>query len=708
MKHVGLNVAADPVFTVSYSGVGAGLVIAVADDQGMHSSQNEQDSRNYAAASKIPMLEPSDSEECLRFTKRAFELSEQFDVPVLLRLSTRVAHSQSIVTLSGREGVALAEYTKNAQKYVMAPANAKVRRVEVEKREQALREFVNTTELNKIEWGSKKIGVIAAGIAYEYAREALGDEASYLKLGVVYPLPEKLIRDFAAQVDTLYVIEELDDIIESYCKKIGVGCEGKSLFTYIGEYTPGMIRAKILGGETQASAPAEAPVRPPVLCPGCPHRGMFHVLSKMKLTVSGDIGCYTLGAGAPLSAIDTTICMGASIGVLHGMNAVRPETAKNSVAVIGDSTFIHSGITGLINIVYNQTPSTVILLDNSITAMTGHQQNPATSLTLKNKPAPVLDLEAVCRAVGVKRVRTVDPFDLKGVEATLKEELAAEEPSVIIAKRPCILLKTVKKNKPFTVDAEKCIKCKMCMKIGCPAIVMGEKAMTIDSSLCVGCGLCVQMCKPKAIGGGGGGGGGGGEMTMNNVHNIMIVGVGGQGSLLASRIFGAIYQSKGLDVKVSEVHGMSQRGGSVVTYVRAGEKVYSPLVSVGEADLLIAFEELEALRWVHYLKKGGALAVNTQHIIPMPVITGAAKYPEGIVEKITAMGVRCIAIDALALAAEAGNEKASNVALLGAASGMSGVDASVWENAIRSTVPPKSLEVNLKAFELGRTAANQI
>jgi len=501
MKHVGLNVAADPVFTVSYSGIGAGLVIAVADDQGMHSSQNEQDSRNYAIAAKLPMLEPSDSEECLRFTKRAFELSERFDVPVFLRLSTRVAHSQSIVTLSEREGVALAEYTKNAQKYVMAPANAKVRRVEVEKREKALREFVNTSDLNKIEWGSRKIGIIAAGIAYTYAREALGDNASYLKLGIVNPLPDKLIAEFASQVEKLYVIEELDDIIETFCRKIGAKVEGKSLFSFIGEYTPGMIRSKILGSEPAAALPADVPVRPPVLCPGCPHRGIFHVLSKMKLTVSGDIGCYTLGASAPLSAMDTTICMGASIGVLHGMNVVRPETAGKAVAVIGDSTFIHSGITGLINLVYNKTPSTVIILDNSITAMTGHQQNPATGLTLKNKPAPAIDLEAICRAVGVKRVRSVDPFDLKGVEAALKEELAADEPSVILARRPCALLKTVKRNKPLAVNAVKCVKCRMCMRIGCPALVMGEKAMSIDPSLCVGCGLCIQLCRPGAIGG---------------------------------------------------------------------------------------------------------------------------------------------------------------------------------------------------------------
>lgn len=499
MKHVGLNVAADPVFTASYSGVNGGFVIAVADDPGMHSSQNEQDSRNYAVGSKIPMLEPADSADCLLYTKRAFELSEQFDVPVFVRLTTRVAHSQSITELNERAESSMKDYKKNPGKYVMAPANAIARRYVVEEREKALRKYVETSDLNRIEWGSKKIGIITSGVAYQYAREALGDNASYLKLGFVYPLPVDLIKDFASQVDKLYVIEELDDVIESQCRKIGVKAEGKSLFSYIGEYTPTMIRHKILGTDLPEIELNIVPNRPPVLCPGCPHRAVFRVLSKMKLTVSGDIGCYTLGAAPPLSAIDTTICMGASIGVLHGMNKVRPEASGKSVAVIGDSTFLHSGITGLINSVYNQTSSTVLLLDNSITAMTGHQQNPSTNFTLKNQPAPAVDFEAVCRAVGVKRVRTIDPFKMKELEAILKEELAAQEPSVIIAKRPCVLLKSVKKEKPLVIDADKCIMCGMCQRIGCPAIVKGENTMTIDPALCVGCDLCIQMCNPKAI-----------------------------------------------------------------------------------------------------------------------------------------------------------------------------------------------------------------
>lgn len=502
MKHVGLNVAADPVFTASYSGINGGLVVAVADDPGMHSSQNEQDSRNYAIAAKIPMLEPADSGDCLEYTKRAFELSEQFDVPVFVRLTTRVAHSQSLVALSDPTPVPMKEYKKDVKKYVMTPANAIGRRYVVEEREKQLRQYAETTDLNRIEWsaeGSRKIGVLTSGVAYQYAREALGDSASYLKLGLVYPLPVETIRSFAAQVEKLYVIEELDDVLEAHCRKIGVAAEGKALFTNIGEYTPMMIRHKILGEPLPEVELGMVPVRPPVLCPGCPHRAVFYVLGKMKLTVSGDIGCYTLGAAPPLSAMDTTICMGASVSMLHGMNHVRPENAGKSVAVIGDSTFIHSGITGLINIVYNQTPSTIMILDNSITAMTGHQENPSTARTLKNTPAPQLDFEAVCRAVGVRRIRTLDPFDMKGLEAALKEELAAPEPSVIIAKRPCALLKVVKKEKPLFVDAAKCTKCKVCQRIGCPALVLGEESMTIDPALCIGCDLCLQMCKPKAI-----------------------------------------------------------------------------------------------------------------------------------------------------------------------------------------------------------------
>lgn len=496
MKHVGLNVAADPLFTASYTGVNGGVVIAVADDMGMHSSQNEQDSRHYARASKMPMLEPADSQECKDFAILAYELSEKYDTPVYLRLSTRVSHSQSAVELGARREVAVKPYEKNISKYVMMPAKAKLRHIVVEKRELELRAWAETAEINKIEMGDTKIGIIASGIAYQYAREAFGDNASYLKLGMVYPLPVDLIRDFASKVDTLYVIEELDDIFETHCKKHGIAVIGKELFSKMGEYTPEMLRHKILGTPLPEGNEEEAPPRPPVLCPGCPHRGLFYVLHKLKLVVSGDIGCYTLGAQPPLEAVDTTLCMGASISGLHGMNMVNdPEFAKKSVAVIGDSTFMHSGITGLIDIVYNQSPSTVIILDNSITGMTGHQQNPATGLTLKGRPAPMLDLEAVCRAVGVSRVVVVDPNNMKECERVIREELDAPEPSVVIARRPCALLKYVKHEKPFKIDAEKCIGCKMCLKIGCPAISFVDGHAQIDESICVGCGLCEDMCK---------------------------------------------------------------------------------------------------------------------------------------------------------------------------------------------------------------------
>ena len=499
MKHVGLNVAADPVFTASYSGINGGLVIAVADDQGMHSSQNEQDSRNYAAASKIPMLEPANSADCKAYAMAAFELSEEYDTPVFLRLSTRVAHSQGLVEQCDRIELSLKGFDKNPAKYVMNPGNTKVRRVVVDQREQALRELAETTGFNRVEYFDRKIGIIAAGIAYEYAREAFGEQASYLKLGMVYPLPTRLIREFAANVDELIVVEELDDIIERHVRALGVPCKGKELFTYIGEYSANMLREKVLGVKPETIAPAAVPGRPPVLCPGCPHRGVFYVLKKLKLNVCGDIGCYTLGASAPLNTMDTTICMGASIGITHGMEKVDPSLAAKTVAVIGDSTFMHSGLTGLLNVVYNGSNATVMILDNSITAMTGHQQNPATAFTLKGDPAPALDLEGVCKALGVRRVRSVDPFDLAAVETAIKEEIAAEEPSVIVVKRPCALLKNVKKEEPLVVDTAKCIKCKMCLGMGCPAISMSEKGMVIDHTLCTGCGLCAKVCRPGAI-----------------------------------------------------------------------------------------------------------------------------------------------------------------------------------------------------------------
>jgi indolepyruvate ferredoxin oxidoreductase alpha subunit len=493
MKHVGLNVAADPLFTMSYTGVNGGLVIAVADDMGMHSSQNEQDSRRYAIAAKVPMLEPSDSEECRDFAAAAFELSETFDTPVLLRTSTRVAHAQSAVTLRERAEVGARPYQKSPQKYVMMPANARFRRVAIEERAVKLAKYAESAPFNQILPGPSKLGIISAGVVYSYAREALGDNASYLKLGMVHPLPLGKIAEFAKTVKRLVVIEELDGVIEEQIKAAGISCEGKNLFSNIGELSVPLIRAALLGKDTPRREASQIPGRPPVLCPGCPHRSVFYTLSKLKLFVSGDIGCYTLGALPPLGALDTTLCMGASVSGLHGYLKAGGDPQK-SVAVIGDSTFVHSGITGLINMVYNGSAGTVIILDNSITGMTGHQQNPCTGLTLKNTPAPALDLEKLCLAVGVRRVRTLDPFDQKALESAIKEELAAPEPSVIIAKHPCALLKHVKHGAPYKVDSEKCRACRACMKIGCPGISCGEKGASVDISLCVGCGLCAQMC----------------------------------------------------------------------------------------------------------------------------------------------------------------------------------------------------------------------
>ncbi|MCQ2468984.1 MAG: indolepyruvate ferredoxin oxidoreductase subunit alpha [Ruminococcus sp.] len=503
MKHVGLNVAADPLYTASYTGVNGGMVIAVADDQGMHSSQNEQDSRHHAIASKVPMLEPSDSGEVKEFVKTAFELSEQFDAPFIVRMSTRVAHSQSSVELVDRNEPELKPYEKNPQKYVMMPAFAKSRHVFVEERTKKLIEFAETSSLNRTEISDKaEFGVITNGAAYQYVKEALGEKASVLKLGIVNPLPVKLIQDFAAKYEKIYVIEELDGIIEQHCRNIGVtNIQGKEIFGCIGELSQSIIAEKLLGiTKESASLDENIPVRPPVMCPGCPHRGLFYCLSKNNITVSGDIGCYTLGAAAPLFAVDTTICMGASISGLHGFNKARgAESEHKTVAVIGDSTFMHSGITGLVNIAYNNSNSTVIILDNSITGMTGHQQNPTTGKNLKGDPAAAVNLEELCKAVGIKRVRVVDPYHLAETEAAIKEELAADEASVIISRRPCALLKYVKHNAPVAVDTDKCVGCKNCMKLGCPAISMKNGKAVIDHTQCVGCGICQEQCKIGAI-----------------------------------------------------------------------------------------------------------------------------------------------------------------------------------------------------------------
>lgn len=496
MKHVGLNVMADPVFTVSYTGVNGGLVFCVADDPGMHSSQNEQDSRHYAEASKIMMLEPADSGECKEFTKTAFELSERFDTPVFIRLSTRVSHSQSLVEECEPTEYQLKPYKKNIDKYVMMPAKAIKRHIDVEARIAELKKFAETSELNKIEDNGSKIGVITAGIAYMYAKEALGDKVNYLKLGMVYPMPEKLIRDFAEKCDVVYVVEELDPIIEKHCRAIGLDVIGKEKFTLLGEYTPAMIKSVILNEDAAeySGIDENIPVRPPVMCAGCPHRGTFYVLKKLGLVVSGDIGCYTLGAVAPLESVDTTICMGASVSAALGMAKARgKEFNKKLVSVIGDSTFIHSGITGLIDIVYNKGANTVIILDNSITGMTGHQDNPTTGYTIRGEETVQVNLVTLCKAIGVKNVVVADPFDVKNFEKVVKEETERDEPSVIIAQRPCALLKKVKYTGKCVIN-DKCRKCKMCMKLGCPAISFDGESIKIDETQCNGCGLCFNVC----------------------------------------------------------------------------------------------------------------------------------------------------------------------------------------------------------------------
>ena len=500
MKHVGLNVAADPLYTMSYTGVNAGMVIAVADDAGMHSSQNEQDSRHHAIAAKVPMLEPSDSAEALAYAKLAYEISEEYDTPVLLKMCTRVAHSQSVVE-TGERIVPAKTYEKNIAKYVMMPGNAKRRHPFVEERTAKLIEFAETSGINRVEMGKTDIGIITSSTSYQYVKEAFGDSVSVLKIGMANPLPEKMIRDFAAAVDTLIVVEELDPIIENHVKALGIPCSGKDLLPVCGEYSQNLV-AEALGGTPKKgrTLSEDLPLRPPVMCPGCPHRGLFYTLKKLNATVLGDIGCYTLGAVAPLSTIETTLCMGASVSSIHGFNKALGEEAEGrTVCVIGDSTFMHSGMTGLANIAYNGSNSTVIILDNSITGMTGHQQNPTTGYNIKGDPAGKIDLEALCRSMGFERVSVIDPYDLARCEEVIKEEMAAKEPSVIISRRPCALLKYVKKKPSLRVDTGKCVGCKSCMKIGCPAIsIKGGKAH-VDETLCVGCGVCTQMCKVSAF-----------------------------------------------------------------------------------------------------------------------------------------------------------------------------------------------------------------
>ena len=502
MKHVGLNVAADPLFTMSYTGVRGGMVICVADDPAMHSSQNEQDSRHYAIAAKVPMLEPADSQDAYSFAKAAFDISEKFDTPVMLRMCTRIAHCQSIVNTGERVEKELLPYEKQPEKYIMMPGYAKKKHPIVEQRTVNLTEYAENCEFNKeyIVSGSE-IGIITSGTCYQYVKEVFGDSVSVFKLGLINPMPVKALINFANKVKRLIVVEELDPIIEMHLRNIGLNPEGKSLFSNIGEFSQSDIK-KVLLNETEnfISADSAIPGRPPVMCPGCPHRGIYYVLAKLKLTVLGDIGCYTLGAAPPLNALDSTLCMGASVSGIHGFNKARGVDSENkTVCVIGDSTFMHSGMTGLVNIAYNASNSVVIILDNSITGMTGHQQNPTTGYNIKGDPAAKVNLEKLCNALGINRVRVVDPYNLSECEQAIEEELNADEPSVIISRRPCMLLKYVKAKPALTVNTGKCRSCKSCMRLGCPALSFKGNKAVIDPTQCVGCSVCEQLCPFGAI-----------------------------------------------------------------------------------------------------------------------------------------------------------------------------------------------------------------
>ena len=499
MKHVGVNVAADPLYSFSYSGVNGGIVLVAADDPGLYSSQNEQDSRMVARAAVVPVLEPSDSEEARVFMKKAFDISEEYDTVVMVRTTTRLAHSQGLVELCDPVEVPDKPYVKDIRKTVMMPGNAKLRHIEIEKRNKELAEAANTLPINRVEMNDTKIGVITSGIPYQYVKEALPN-ASVCKLGLVNPLPRKMIEDFASKVDKLYIVEELDPVIEEQVKSWGIECVGKDIFTVQGEYSANMIRERILGETLEIDQPAAVPGRPPILCPGCPHRSVYYTLKKLKMHAAGDIGCYTLGAVAPLSVVDTTMCMGSSISTLHGMEKAKgKEYIKNWVAVIGDSTFLHTGVNSLMNMVYNQATGTVMILDNSTTGMTGHQDHAATGKTLMGDPTYAIDIPGLCRAMGIKNVVEVNAFDIETLEKTIREEVAKDEVSVIITKSPCVLLS--KEKKPlYTAHSDKCKKCGMCMKPGCPAMTRNaDKTIHIDDTMCTGCGLCKSLCKFDAI-----------------------------------------------------------------------------------------------------------------------------------------------------------------------------------------------------------------
>ncbi len=504
MKHVGLNVAADPFFTASYIGVNGGLVIVSADDPGMHSSQNEQDNRHYAVAAKVPMLEPADSQEAYDFVGQALEISEQYDTPVLLRITTRVAHSKGVLQRGAKRILHLKEagFVKDPPKYVMVPNYARQRHDYVEQRMVRLREFTESISINRIEWARREVGIVASGVAYQYAREAR-PRASFLKLGLTHPLPEKRIREFAQGVQKLFVVEELDPYLEDQIKALGIPAIGKERFPICGELSPEIVKKGLSGRSRakKAAPPAGIPPRPPALCPGCPHSATFYTIKKLKLTVMGDIGCYTLSVAPPLETMDSTLCMGASVGMAHGIEkALGSGPGTRCVAVLGDSTFLHSGIVPLMNIAYNRGTSTTIILDNRTTAMTGFQEHAATGRTLQGEEAPEIDFEALGKALGIASVRTVDPYVMKDLEKVLKEEVEAPHASLIIARRECLLLKRGQKRTPKTVDPEKCVGCNLCLLTGCPALSRTPDGKAqIDSVICNGCPICQQICKLDAI-----------------------------------------------------------------------------------------------------------------------------------------------------------------------------------------------------------------
>ncbi|MBE3575155.1 MAG: indolepyruvate ferredoxin oxidoreductase subunit alpha [Firmicutes bacterium] len=788
MKHVGFNVGLDPFMTFAYMHVTGALVVVTADDPGMHSSQNEQDNRNFGRMARVPVLEPSDSQEAKDFVAVAFDLAEQFGTPVILRTTTRVAHARSPVHLGERPAETVLRqrlgFQRQPELYVMLPAHARRLHPAVEQRLDQLREWAESTPLNRVEWRSRSLGFITGGAAYLYVREAFPG-ASVLKLGAAYPLPEGTIRAFAAGVEQLYVVEEGDPFWELEIRAMGVDVRGKGVFPRTGELSPAVVAQAVRAsaatpavqaafrsgegaaahgaagpsrGPTSDAAPVpvatgrpapEVPPRPPVLCPGCPHRGVFYVLRKLHLTVAGDIGCYTLGALPPLAAMDTCTCMGSSITHALGMEkALGPEQARKIVAVIGDSTFIHSGITGLIDAVYNRGRTTVVILDNGTTAMTGHQGNPASGLDVHDQPAPQVDLEQMARACGVGRVRTVDAYDLAAVEKAVREALEAPEPAVVVARRACALLERGPKPK-LELDPELCRDCGVCLRSGCPALeAQGPtgRRPKVNEVLCTGCGVCAQLChfgalriaagEPVAAPTGGGPARGApagqarfadlgaheapspqavvtfsGPAPANGVlRDFVIAGVGGQGGLLATRLLAQLFLDQGWQVKTSEVHGMAQRGGSVESHVRRGQEVLSPLISPGQADVLLALEKAEALRYLYYLRPGGLLLVNDEEIPPLAVAAGQACYP-GDADLRRAFGAsagRFVLVPGLALALRLGNAKMANVVMLGALSNWLEIEPAVWERVLRQYLPVRIAEANLQAFHAGRASVPRL